>query len=564
MSILRMVPLLFLCLFGGSVFIEAEEIKVNSPIVSVGLFKNGLAFIERIIEVPGSGLYVLEDIPEAVHGTFWVSSSAKVSARMAHRDIEVPISKAGLADWQTTLAGKEVTLYFSDERIPSLTGRVLKENMDSSGQQWDPEKKQWSRSYEQPSYHSFYSSYYSTPLYGSIAPPVNRTFLVLQAENSLVYIDVNKVAHLRIHEAAISVKQQKTVMLFDVQEAPKGDTTIFVRYLTKGMAWAPSYSVDISNPNNLQIKQQAVLKNEIETLQNTEISLISGFPSIPLSHVTSPLFLNTTWATFFSQLNTQVSRSSHASTSNMVMQQAMFNTTQPSSGIDFSATPQGEGIDLHYQSIGKQTLGAGDSLMLEIASAQAQYERISEWVIPDTRDANGQYVRDYEYNQNPEKYQDEIWDAIRFKNPFSFPMTTGPAMMTAKNRFYGQSMSYWVNSGEETTLKITKSLSIRSKHSEQEEEGGERDVINYGGRSFRKVNVKGEWIANNHRKEPVTLLIRRQFSGDLLSADRSPVVTLMEEGVYSVNKRNQLNWSIVLKPGEEAKINYRYTVLVAH
>jgi len=60
----------------------------------------------------------------------------------------------------------------------------------------------------------------------------------------------------------------------------------------------------------------------------------------------------------------------------------------------------------------------------------------------------------------------------------------------------------------------------------------------------------------------VDVVIRRQFSGELKSADENPQQELREEGVYSVNRRNQLTWNISLKPGEEKTLHYSYTVLV--
>ena len=49
----------------------------------------------------------------------------------------------------------------------------------------------------------------------------------------------------------------------------------------------------------------------------------------------------------------------------------------------------------------------------------------------------------------------------------------------------------------------------------------------------------------------------------VIRANGEPKSTLREEGVYSVNKRNELLWTLPLKPGEERKLTYRYTVLVA-
>ena len=136
-------------------------------------------------------------------------------------------------------------------------------------------------------------------------------------------------------------------------------------------------------------------------------------------------------------------------------------------------------------------------------------------------------------------------------------------MIVSNGHFNGQRLSYWVNVGERTTMHVTKALSIRTRSVEHEEQG-KRDYIYVGGRRFRKITVQGELRANNHRKEAVALVIRRRFSGDLLKADGKPTSTLLEEGVYSVNKRNELTWSLELKSGGEIKLTYRYTVMVYH
>ena len=62
----------------------------------------------------------------------------------------------------------------------------------------------------------------------------------------------------------------------------------------------------------------------------------------------------------------------------------------------------------------------------------------------------------------------------------------------------------------------------------------------------------------------ITLVARRRFSGDLENADGEPVVTLREEGVYSVNERRELVWTLELAAGEVKTLTYRYTVLIHH
>src|SRR5262249_135612 len=151
------------------------------------------------------------------------------------------------------------------------------------------------------------------------------------------------------------------------------------------------------------------------------------------------------------------------------------------------------------------------------------------------------------------------------KNPFTFAMTTGPATVVADGKFNGQRTSYWVNSGEETVLRVNKALSVRTRAAEHEElkNGDSREIVWIGRRQVRRSKVEWGLEMGNHRKETMKVLLRRRFSGELISADGEPKKSLREEGIWSVNTRNELLWSFSLKAGEVKKLGYRYTVLVA-
>lgn len=527
------------------------EIPAESRIASVGLFKNGLAVIKRTIAIPAAGTYRLDHVPQPVHGTFWIESNARTETRATTREVEVTEPAARSVDLQRGLVGAKVTIHFSDRGIPPATGKVVKIGFAKT-------EKTWSRTYRRPGYYHYGRNNRPAPQ----NRPMER-FLILETPKGRTYVRTSMIAHLHAEGAKTTVKRRtsKRVLLFTVEALKQKPSTIMITYLAKGMAWAPSYRVDISDAKTLAIAQKAVIKNELEGLKDAEIQLISGFPSVQFAHVTSPLSLSTDWANFFTQLN-QRFRPGHASLSNVMSQQAVtHNVEAPGRGLDMSAIPTGEGVDLHYQPIGRHTLTEGDSLALSIASGKAPYERIVEWIVPDTRRPNGRYIREHERRQNPEKYEDAAWDAVRFKSPLTFPMTTGPAMIVANGRFNGQRLSYWVNPGEETTLHITKALSLRTRSVEHEEKG-RREIVYIGGDDYRLTTVKGVLTVSNHRKETVKLVIRRRFSGELLQADGSPRSVLREEGVYSVNPRNELTWSLSLESGQEKTLTYKYSVLV--
>jgi hypothetical protein len=247
----------------------------------------------------------------------------------------------------------------------------------------------------------------------------------------------------------------------------------------------------------------------------------------------------------------------------MTQQAVMYNMPAPDAWFEPPMEERGEsnGVDLHFRSVGHHSLALGDTLLLPLQHDRAAYERIVEWIVPDTRDAYGRQVSRHEREADPERYRDAAWDAIRFENPFDHPMTTAPAMIVDGGRFQGQRLSPWVNPGEMTTLHITKALSVRTKTTEREEPG-EREIVFIAGDDYRRTTVRGELEVVNHRSAPATLVIRRRFSGELIESDGEPDVDLREEGVYSVNPRHQMTWTIELAPGEERTLEYRYRVLV--
>jgi hypothetical protein len=527
-------------LIGLNSFAAAEEKSAASRVASVGLFKNGLAVVQRTLAVDGPGVYRVEDVPEPIHGTFWVESDAKISTRLTRRIVEVPARQAGGGNFQEELAGREVLIHFAQQGLPSVAGTVM-EVEPARGEE------AWNRAYQQPNY---YYNWSSNP--EQRAAPARM--LVLTNETGRCYVDPARIAYLQVKGAGQTVTRRKPVMLFTVSDMKEKTATISISYLAKGMAWAPSYRVDVSDPNTLVLQQEAVVKNELEPIVDARVRLISGFPSVQFANVTSPLSLRQTWSNFFEQLNRRYAQGNPSLTNSISQQAVSFGAEGER---DLSAIPAGEGVDLHYQDIGPQTLGEGDSLALETASGKAAYQRIVEWIVPDTRAANGAPLSDYERNADPEKYQDAVWDALRFRNPLDFPMTTAPATVVGNGRFQGQRLSYWVNSGEETTLQVTHALSIRTRCVEHEI--GHRESL---GDHYWRVTVRGELAASNHRKEAVTLVIRRRFSGELVAADQSPRQRLLEEGVYARNRRNELLWSLALQSGEEIKLAYTYTVVV--
>ena len=504
----------------------ADETPMKSKIVAVDLFKNGLVVVKREVTLPKAGSYVLDEVPHPVHGTYFVESTGTIETSVKMREVDVPFAEATPGSLQDDLAGKKVTITFKGAARAPVVGTMVK---------LKPAKA---------------DEHIAT-----------GRFLVIQTAKGRAYVEASEVASVESDDAGDTVKRRQPRLILTLGETDKPDTKVTLRYLTHGLAWAPSYKIDISDPKTLTLEQHATIRNELGDLDGADFRLISGFPSVQFAHVRSLLSPRTTWATFFSELGGSVGRDIAVLNNSIVTQQSLGNFRNPSAhGLSLGATPAGEGVDLHYQGIGKRTLAEGETLALTVSKGKAEYERIVEWLIPDHRNEYGYH------DARGQAHEDDAWDALKFKNPLTFPMTTGPVTVVSGGQFNGQRTTFWVNSGEETVLRVEKALSVRTRATENEVVGkdGNRDSVWIGGRQYRKSTVEGEVAVSNHRKETVSMVIRRRFSGDLTSAEGSPKSSLREEGVFSINKRNELLWTLPLKSGEEKKMKYVYTVLIPH
>ncbi len=348
---------------------RADETATKSRIVAAGLFKNGLAVIKREVTLGKAGTYVLDDVPEPVHGTYWIESVAPVESSVEMRDVEVPVNELAPGNLQEDLAGKKVTIHFKGDKAPPTNGTVAK---------LKTLKSETARSRER------ILRYGNNP---SVQP---ARFLVVQTAKGRSYIETSEIAYVEAEGTEEKIMRMPRLLL-TVSETDKADSKVFVNYLTRGLSWAPSYRVDITDPKTLAVEQYAVVKNELADLDGTEIMLISGFPSVQFAHVTSPLASRTSFfgRKFFQELNEQVARAR----ADVVSQQRLTTSNSVSMlALSMVATPTGEGVDLHYQSIGKRTLAAGDALSLRVARGESAYDRIVEWPIPDMRNEDGKYA----------------------------------------------------------------------------------------------------------------------------------------------------------------------------
>lgn len=538
------MKLRLLCLAPLLAAAARSETPVDPTIDGVELFKNGLAVVRASFPAPAAGDYLWNEAPRAVHGTFWVESDMPVETRGGLKtEREVADGESASGDLQRDLAGHEVVVHFkSGEQI---TGKVwtLPDPAPEPPDVPEPARDLFASPSRQPAQRTLKPQ----------QPSTTGSFLVVETgDGQRQLLDRSLIARIETGAGFAPRTRwvEKPTLRFKVADAGDPQRRIRVSWLAHGLSWAPSYLVELGDNGRMEIEQAAVIRNELLDLNATEIGLISGFPHIRFDEVDSLLWGGTTLDSFFSQLGGPTNRPTFAIASNVA-----YQSSSPSPLPDLSE-PGASGDDLHIEPIGPRDLARGESLSLPVARKSTDFERVVEWTVPDPRNARGRYQTGADDDD-----RDEPWDAISFRNPFAFPMTTAPAMIRDDGHFRGQTRSDWVNPGQTTCLRVTKALSIRADYTEIEEEDG-REIVYIAGDDYQRTNVKGTLKLHNSRGEAVRMNVTAEFSGELLEAGRDPEKSLRTEGVSSVNPRRELKWTFDLGAGESTEISYRYSVLV--
>lgn len=523
--------------------------KTESPVVgkikSLGLFKNGVVIVQEEIAVPATGRYTLTEVPAALHGTFFLTSDAQVETTITQRAVTQPLDASNKLDYQKDLAGKKVTIYFNQAGIEPLSGVVATL----------PEKSE--RSAMNGNSSSFRNSFAYN--YSSDIVAASGEKLVLNTVAGQTILNQASISRIDIQQGTTSVTRKQPAMVFNVKTDKP--TAIQLFYLTRGISWAPSYRIDLADSNRLTIEQTALIVNELKPFSGANVSLISGFPKIECENVYAPFSPGSSLKVFFQQLS---NRSNPRQNDYMAQQAIVYNAlppTLPDTG-DSAAAVSGEGADIHYQNIGARSMNPGDCLSLSNGKQNADYERVVEWTIPDTRDAWGRYQDNDRNGEAVDK--SELWDMIRFRNPFSFPMTTAPATIVAQDRFMGQNSSFWAAPGEMTKIPVTKSMSVRGRAAEYEKEAGNEGIqyVDINGNRYRRATVEVELTLVNRRAEAVKMLVNRRFAGDLTETVADAKVVALADDLSYLNRKREIQWELTLSSGETKVLKYVYTTLI--
>ena len=507
-----------------------------APIIKIGLYKNGLAVVTRRVTPDSTGAVVVDGSARPAYGTFWHSADRPVTVtRTAARD-NVTVSFRAASDFAPILAeaekegNVEATAYAVGEkdRVFTASGKLIAN--------------------ENP------------------------------ADVDLVY---GKTLTLQLKSGSkVNIPKGLKVAVKGVASGESWrfsgtDKPFAIEYLTSGATWTPSYRLALDEKGTGTLFMSAEVCNELADWRDVDLSLISGFPNLKFANVPSLLGGGVDFATYKNAVESaeggdqqpwyygRKARDGGVMSQSVMMNCAAYGCAAPNAAA-YGTVETGAGSDIHYREVGKVTLGKGETMTKPLGAKETNVSRLVDWDLNDRRDYWGRL--------SEEKLKPELWDAVKVKNPFGFPLTTAPMEVVEEGRVIGQSPCAWTNPGDEAIVKVTKALSVKGTYEERGDGKalsskvsllGSDERFRFDGDDYRKEAVTATMKLTNFRRDAVRMRVKKTFSGELVKSDVEPTKRHDPPPVDSrVNAVHELTWEFELKAGESRDVSFTYWLWV--
>lgn len=521
--------------FALSIATAAELPKLETKVKTIAVFKNGLGFVFRTGKTSlTEGWADMAELPPAALGTMWIGTTnplERVDEVVAYKGTSEgerdPQTLAEIVDLNvgntlgiTYTAGSGEPKYVRGKVVMSAGQIVLIESIPNTG-----------------------------------------TGTVALKKDSIQSIDaLSNDSKLKARDTASTNKAKVHV------GGKAGSAEVTLAYLEKGMTWSPSYLVNIRDEKTADITLEAVLANDVEDLEDADVSFVVGYPNFQFSDITTPLSLQQSVSQFISAV-TSGGRAggSYGGITSQIMSNSIAvngaynwdsNGWRPEDNYSTAKPMAGESNeDLYLYQQQHVTLKKGDRARYTVFTGRAPYEHVYELDVPDSMNV------DYYGNRSGDAKPDDpqVWHVLRLENTTEHPWTTAPALAVNGSMPVAQDTIRYTPPGGKSTLKLTVATDV-SAHQEQTEASREPTTIL--DRRYDIVTVKGKLTLRSYKPQPIKISIKKSMVGEVLEASDQGKATKLAMRLNSVNPDSQIAWDFELKPGVDKVLTYQYKVLI--
>ncbi|MGD9497823.1 MAG: hypothetical protein AB7Y46_16090 [Armatimonadota bacterium] len=534
--------------------LAAEPVPLDTQLRQVAVFRDGTGFYVREGTLPQAPASVeIRPLHAAAQGSLWLAWSEGVEL-------------GGLVSHAVLVTETRVADTLSEILSANVGKRVRLELRGTQGQAVEGTLIAWPAA----TLPEVTGALTIAPLEHVTTTPALAVVKLADPADAVVALPPESVAWATILDApqiTVAETKRRLGVFCDLQAAPEGGI-VSVSYLAKGISWAPSYLVDISDPAAATITAQALVRNDVEELQGVRMHVVSGYPHLPA--MAAPNMFTQYSALLQAQVSETWRRMAYggptgpqgpagpAGPADQPRARLEYLASDVYQPPDYGAAQQHlEAEDLHYYPLGEVTLPLAATGYFPLFTARAPYEHVFRWDIPDYIAEDGHYLSPAE-RKEPGQI---VWHCLRLTNEMDYAWMTAPAQTIQEGRVLGQDTLPYTPRGAQALLKVAQARHIEAEEIELET-ARERNAAVYSGRHYDLVSVQGRLRLTGRWDRPAPMEIVKQLTGEVQEVSPEAQVERLGAGLQGFNPRSRLTWTLTLPPDAEIEITYQYRVYI--
>ena len=503
-----------------------ENAVATAQVRKVALFKNGYNWVEMSATLPDAQRVQLTGMPEALLGTVrWDAASGVRQLEGSSVEVESSVEDYAYADLLMANAGKQVKIFLKDER--QVEGKLL-----------PPAKREKPKgSFPEPE--------------GAQTSDAPKIFFV-QTANGVQCVATEDVTSVSFAEAPqLPMKKVVSNIVTAQLEKPNPGVELRFGYVSAGMSWLPEYGLELGEGGTAKLTCRANIINELADMRDVEIRLMSGFPALGEAMVDSPLNRAMKLKDFLKRLGF-LTEERNASVRRGVYTAQACPMPCVAESDDFEDDEGSEGSkqveDLFYYTLPHFNCERDRSILCDLFSCEIPYNHAYTCHVPNQSmlerlSRNGEPVAD-------------VWHCVRLSNTSKQAWSTGIVTCTVGGQIAARSTLYFAAPGEETLLRLNKSMQAGVQCSEELVKREERNAPGRRRDSVTVSTFRGTVTLKNSSDRPMELRLTKEVNGLVTEAGKEGKINVSPS--YSGNPRSVITWKFTVQPGEEAELTYTY------
>lgn len=516
----------------------------------VALFKNGLGFFIGQVTCPEGRTSFQIALPVAPsHGSFWISYPAGLalaSVTAGQIDSGELVDAISIPELLQANPGRRVRLMIGEKETVGVIRYMARDRDAPRRDPYTPGR---------PSEPAAYRPW---------EQPQQGGLLVVETDAGELSLDPRIVTQATFLDgkAERRIMRPGKLAVLQVQlKEPAPDCKLTISLLGKGVTWAPSYMVDITETGKARVSAKALILNDACEIKEADVQLVTGFPHLRFADTLSPIALKQDLAQFLQALSAGRSeRGMSAIASNVMTQSVTFHDARgPGDMPAYGAAEVGQvAEDLFLYPAGPLDLGREEVAYIPLFTEVVPCKHIYQWDIPDFVSEEGQYRSQEE---QPAATEEQVWHSLRLTNSTKAPWTTAPGETVKNGVVLGQDTLRYTPPKAESTLRITRAVGVKAEQREFET-NRKREAARMYGYSYDLITVRGDLSIVNFQDKAVDLEITKSLSGEVKSSDPVAKIEKLAAGLRRMNGLRKLTWALQLNPGEKKDVSYVYDVYV--